>query len=141
MANADMEPDNPLLASAKSGTNGGNANTNREDERAAKRFPCNGRAKVLTSAGQTVDGRMFDISLLGASVMLECHLTRERRCTITVSVFKAGKLHHFQVQATLMHSSLAGQRGFKHGFEFDKPDSNAAKALVGLTGGGPSVFG
>lgn len=122
------------FASAKAGAT-------RQDERAAKRHPCSGRAKVLTSSGRSFDGRMFDISMTGTSILLDDRIAFNERCTITVSVYKSGALHHFQVRARFVHASLAGQSGFKHGFEFDSPDSNATKALNGLTYGSASPFG
>lgn len=113
----------------------------RPDERAAKRYPCSGRAKVLTSSGRSIDGRMFDVSMTGASVLLEDRVSFNGRCTITVSVYKGGTLHHFQVTARFVHASLAGQSGFKHGFGFDAPDAAATKSLAALTHTPPSALG
>ena len=106
---------------------------NRQDERAAKRYPCSGKAKIVTSSGGTIDGRMFDISMTGASVLLDDRANFGARCTIAITVYKSGILHNFQVTARFVHASLAGQTGFKHGFEFDNPDNNAVKSLAALT--------
>lgn len=113
----------------------------RPEERAAQRYPCSGRAKILTSGGRSIDGRMFDISMTGASVLMEERVSFDGRCTLTVSVYKGGTLHHFQVRARFVHASLAGQSGFKHGFEFDAPDSSASKALATLTQTRQSALG
>ena len=133
MASADNSAITPFGESNAGAPGSDKAGANRQDGRAAKRYPCSGRAKILTSAGRSIDGRMFDISMTGASLLLEDRITFEGGCTITISVYKAGTLHHFQVRARFVHASLAGQTGFKHGFEFDAPDQSATKALAALT--------
>ncbi len=105
----------------------------RQEERAAKRFPCSGKAKILTADGRSIDARMFDISMTGASLFAEDRITFHAPCTLTISVYKGGALHHFQVRARFVHASLAGHSGFKHGFEFQNPDSAATYALAALT--------
>jgi hypothetical protein len=84
---------------------------------------------------------MFDVSMTGASILLEDRIPFEAPCTITISVYKGGVLHHFQVQARFVHASLAGQSGFKHGFEFQPLDSTATHALATLTHTPPSALG
>jgi hypothetical protein len=140
MASGDNSAITPFGDSGADGPDSGKAGASRQDERAAKRYPCSGRAKILTSTGRSIDGRMFDISMTGASLLLEDRVAFEGRCTITISVYKAGTLHHFQVRARFVHASLAGQSGFKHGFEFETPDSAATKALAALTHTPPSAL-
>ena len=106
---------------------------NRQEERAAKRYPCSGKARIVTSSGATVEGRMFDISMTGASVLLDDRANFGTRCTIAITVYKGGTLHNIQATARFVHASLAGQSGFKHGFEFDSPDAAAVKSLAALT--------
>jgi len=141
MEGGDSDALNPFGGAREDRAGAGKPGATRQDERAAKRYPCSGRAKILTNHGRSIDGRMFDISMTGASVLLEDRIPFDGRCTITISVYKAGVLHHFQVQARFVHASLAGQTGFKHGFEFDTPDSVATKSLAALTHTPPSALG
>lgn len=137
----DKEALNPFDGAREERAGASSSGATRQEARAAKRFPCSGRAKILTNSGRSIDGRMFDISMTGASVLLEDRVVFNGRCTITISVYKAGVLHHFQVQARFVHASLAGQTGFKHGFEFEKPDGAATKSLAALTHTPPSIIG
>jgi hypothetical protein len=141
MASGDNSAGNPLGAGSLGTIGGTKAGTSRQDERAAKRYPCSGRAKVLTAKGRSLDGRMFDISMNGVSLLLEERIAFDAPCTITISVYKGGVLHHFQVQARFVHASLAGQSGFKHGFEFQSLDNTATHALAALTHTPPSALG
>lgn len=141
MEGGDSDDLNPFGGAREERAGAGKPGATRQDERAAKRYPCSGRAKILTNSGRSIDGRMFDISMTGASVLLDDRVPFDGRCTITVSVYKGGVLHHFQVHARFVHASLAGQTGFKHGFEFDAPDSAATKSLAALTHTPPSALG
>lgn len=141
MDGVDNDALNPFGSAREERSGAGKPGASRQDERAAKRYPCSGRAKILTSAGRAVDGRMFDISMTGASVLLEDRIQFAGRCTMTISVYRGGVLHHFQVTARFVHASLAGQNGFKHGFEFETPDASATKALATLTHTPPSALG
>jgi hypothetical protein len=140
MASGDNPASNPLGATTLDTTGGAKTGANRQDERTAKRYPCSGRAKILTAKGRSIDGRMFDISMTGASLLLEDRIPFDAPCTITISVYKGGVLHHFQVHARFVHASLAGQTGFKHGFEFQGLDNAATQALAALTHTPPSAL-
>jgi len=112
------------------GPDGGAA---RRDERAAKRFACSGRAKVTSGNGVTHDGKMFDISRTGGCVMLENRIPIGTLCSEHNVVFKAVKTQDFIVQAVCMHATLVGDKGFKHGFQFERPGDQAMKAIAALT--------
>lgn len=112
----------------------------RRDERAAKRFPCSGRAKVSSGGGVTHDGKMFDISRTGGCIMLENRIAIGTSCSVHIVVFKAGKTHDFMVQAKCVHATLVGDKGFKHGFEFERPSDLAMKSIAALTDSTGAVF-
>lgn len=112
----------------------------RRDERAAKRFPCSGRAKVTASNAVAHDGKMFDISRTGGCIMLETRIAIGASYTLHIVVFKAGKTHNFSVQAKCMHATLVGDQGFKHGFEFERPSDLAMKSIAALTDSTGAVF-
>ena len=118
------------LAAIQTGPDGG---ASRRDERAAKRFPCSGRAKVLAGNGAVHEGKTFDISRTGVCVMLQNRVAIGATYSVTVAVFKTGRSHDFTVQAKCMHATLVGELGFKHGFEFAQPGDAAMKSISALT--------
>ena len=121
----------------KGGQDGG---APRRDERAAKRFPCSGRAQVKSTTGATQDGKMFDISRTGGCIMLQNRVAIGASYSVHVVVFKAGKTHDFNVQAKCVHATLVGDQGFKHGFEFEHPTDLAMKSIAALTDSTGTVF-
>lgn len=123
------------------GPNGGpDGGASRRDERAAKRFPCSGRAKLTAGNGVIQDGKMFDISRTGGCIMLEARVAIGASYSVHVVVFKAGKTHDFTVQAKCVHATLVGTQGFKHGFEFERPSDLAMKSIAALTDSTGAVF-
>ena len=112
----------------------------RRDERAAKRVPCSGRAKVAHSNGLLQEGKTFDISRSGVYIMLENRVPIGASYSITIAVFKAGQTHNFTVQAKCVHATLVGEMGFKHGFEFERPGDAAMKSISTLTDTTGAVF-
>jgi hypothetical protein len=114
--------------------------TARREERAAKRYPCSGRAKLSGGAMSPMDGKMFDISHSGCCVMIEDRVAIGATYTLAIAVFKAGKTHNFSVQARSVHATLVGTQGFKHGFEFVRPSDEALKCIASLTETTVSTF-
>jgi hypothetical protein len=112
----------------------------RRDERAAKRYSCSGRAKLSGGSMTPMDGKMFDISRTGCCVMLENRVAMGASYTLGIAVFKAGKTHNFNVQARCVHATLVGNQGFKHGFEFERPNDDALKCIASLTETTVSTF-
>ena len=106
----------------------------RREERAAKRHPCSGRANVVLRSGVSQEGRIFDISLSGVGVLLDNRMPMNAAATLTLAVYKAGVNHLFAVEARLVHASLLGQTGFRHGFEFIAPDAVARRSIAALAG-------
>ena len=119
---------------------GPDGGASRRDERAAKRFPCSGRAKVTSSNGVTQDGKMFDISRTGGCIMLETRIAIGASYSVNIVVFKTGKTQNFTVQAKCVHATLVGDLGFKHGFEFERPSDLAMKSIAALTDSTGAVF-
>ena len=88
---------------------------------------------MLASSGQAWEGRTFDISMSGVSVMLENRIVLKETYTLHIRVFKNGEGHDFTVAGRCVHASLVGDRGFKHGFEFASPSAAAQRAIAALT--------
>jgi hypothetical protein len=145
MDNATQSPfsgSNNGAGSSPGGSSGGGSDggSSRRDERAAKRFPCSGRARVTATNGVAHDGKMFDISRNGGCIMLENRIAIGATYSVRIVVFKAGKTQDFNVQAKCMHATLVGDQGFKHGFEFDHPTDLAMKSIAALTDSTGAVF-
>jgi hypothetical protein len=96
---------------------------------------------VVSLDNRHQDGAMFDISKSGASVVLELKMPMNQWYTLKISVFKDGVVHNFAVNGRCVHASLARESGFKHGFEFDKPNEAALRSINALTDPTNTRFG
>jgi hypothetical protein len=104
------------------------------ETRAAERKKVNGRAKVSMGAMQIANGKMIDMSLTGACIMLDDMIAAKKVFNLEVSIFQDGKQYAFSVQAVSVYSVLASGKGFKVGFQFGPRSPAAAKAIEDLVG-------
>ncbi len=102
------------------------------EARAAERKKVNGRARVLVPGSETVMGKMVDISLTGACVMLEDMFPSRKVCTLEYDIFHAGTRHVFVTPAVSVYGVLASGKGFKVGFQFGPIGEAARKSLTAL---------
>ncbi len=102
------------------------------DARAAERKKVNGRARVLLPTGEAVVGKMVDLSVTGACVMLEEMFPSKKTCTLEIDIFHAGSRHAFSVPAVSVYGVLASGKGFKVGFQFGPVGEPARKTLNAL---------
>ena len=104
-----------------------------KDARAAvrKRFP--GKARISGDAsGRFVSGKIFDVSMTGASVVIDDVLPWKKVVKLEIDIFHNGKRFVFMVQAVLVYSVLVSGSGYKFGFQFGPPTPEASKTLGAL---------
>jgi hypothetical protein len=99
------------------------------EARAAERKKVAGRASVVFPGGAVVTGKMIDISLTGACILMEEALPSKRVCALEFDIFHAGKRYVFNTQAVSVYAVLASGKGFKIGFQFG-PRGPAAQAAI-----------
>ncbi len=102
------------------------------EARAAVRKKVVGRARVGLPGGAVVAGRMIDISLTGACILMEDGLPSKWVCSLEFDVFHDGKRYVFGAQAVSVYSVLASGKGFKVGFEFGPRGPAAQSAIAAL---------
>lgn len=114
----------PQLNKAPVGANG--------EARAAERKKVTGRASVVSPGGAVATGKMIDISLTGACILMEDALPSKRVCALEFDIFQGGKRYAFQTQAVSVYSVLASGKGFKVGFQFGPRGPAAQSAIASL---------
>ena len=102
------------------------------EARAAERRKVNGRARVMVPGAEPVMGKMVDISLTGACVMLDGMFPSKKMCTLEYDIFHAGVRHVFVTPALSVYGVLASGKGFKVGFQFGPVNEAARKSLAVL---------
>lgn len=102
------------------------------EARAAERKLVNGRVRVTLGGGTVIMGKMLDVSMLGASLMLEDLLAVKKTCTLDCDIFHNGKRYVFSVPAVSVHAVLASGKGFKVGFQFGPRTPAATHTLDAL---------
>ena len=96
-----------------------------------KKFP--GKARISgDNSGRFVIGRIFDVSLSGASVIIENILPWKKVVKVDIDVFHNGKRFAFSMQAVPVYNILVSGSGYKCGFQFGPPTPEAQKTLGAL---------
>lgn len=96
-----------------------------------KKFP----GKVRISGDQSnrfVFGRVFDVSMTGASVVIEDILPWKKVVKIDFDIFHNGKRFVFSMQAVPLYNILMSGAGYKCGFQFGPPAPEALTTLGAL---------
>ena len=99
-----------------------------------ERMKVNGRAQVRMPGTGSASGRMVDISLGGACVLMDDPLRAKTSCMLEIDVFHNGRRHMFTCPAVCIYAVLAAGKGFKVGFQFGARDRAATSALAALLG-------
>ena len=102
------------------------------DARAAERKKVNGRARVVLPSGETAAGKMVDMSLTGACVMLEYMLPSRVACVLEFDIFHGGQRHAFSIPAVSVYGVMSSGLGFKVGFQFGAGSRAASKSIAEL---------
>jgi len=102
------------------------------EARAAERKKVNGRARVVVAGAAAVVGKMVDISLTGACVMLDDMFPSKRACLLEFDIFHDGQRQVFSVSAQSVYGVLASGKGFKVGFQFGPITAAASKSIAAL---------
>ena len=103
------------------------------DVRAAARKKVSGRANIGFANGQpSLIGKMMDVSLTGACVMLDQMVPPKSVCTLECSIFQEGKRFVFRCQAVTVYGVLVGGQGFKIGVVFGPMDASTAETVKAL---------
>ena len=89
-----------------------------EDSRRAIRKRFSGRVKILAD-GALVRGKVYDVSLTGASIMLDDLLRSGRKLVqVQFDIFHNGKNYAFEAPAAPVYSVLVSGSGYKIGMQF-----------------------
>ncbi len=100
-------------------------NDSRANARKILRCP----ARVTLPDGTALRGRTFDVSMGGMSIMMDNQLPLGTRCNVAFEALTGGKTIKVNVTAKAIHCALSGTDGFRIGFQFDRNDEAAAKAV------------
>lgn len=100
------------------------------DARTAERKRVSGRARILLqSGGAILVGKMVDISVSGACVLLDDMVPVKKTCTLECDIFQNGARQVFSVPAVSVYGVLASGHGFKVGFQFGPRSPATLKAI------------
>lgn len=102
------------------------------EARAAERRKVGGRASVVVPGSAIASGKMIDISLTGACILMEGALPSKKVCTLDFDIFHGGKRYEFSAQAVSVYAVLASGKGFKVGFQFGPRGPAAQSAIAAL---------
>ena len=103
-----------------------------KDARTATRKRFNGRVKII-AAGNLVRGKVFDVSMTGASVLIEDLLSSGRKMVqIQFDIFHNGKSYVFDVPSAPVYSVLVSGSGYKIGVQFGTASEINALTLARL---------
>lgn len=101
------------------------------ESRVAERKKVSGRARLVVVGAGSVVGKMVDLSLTGACVLMEDMFASKKTCILECDIFHQGKHYLFSTQAVSIYSVLASGKGFKVGFQFG-PRTPAADKTIGM---------
>lgn len=101
----------------------------RQNERGLERIRVYGRASLSLPNGVSVEGRIYDMTRTGISVVLDSRLAMKREYALHINIFRNGRLHNLRIQVLAIHESLVGKQGFKHGFQFVTPTDEFTRAI------------
>lgn len=103
------------------------------DARTAERKKVSGRARiVLQGGGVSLVGKMVDISVNGACVLLDDMFPVKKVCTFECDIFQNGTRRVFSAPAVSVYGVLASGHGFKVGFQFGPRSSAALKTIADI---------
>lgn len=103
------------------------------DARTAERKKVSGRARiVLQGGGASLVGKMVDISVSGACVLLDDMVPVKKVCTLECDIFQNGTRRMFSAPAVSVYGVLASGHGFKVGFQFGPRSSAALKTIADI---------
>ncbi len=103
------------------------------DARTAERKKVTGRARiVLQGGGASLSGKMVDISVNGACVLLDDMVPVKKVCTFECDIFQNGIRRVFSAPAVSVYGVLASGHGFKVGFQFGPRSSAALKTIADI---------
>ena len=99
------------------------------DSRAGARKILRCPARLTLAEGIALRGRTFDVSMGGLSIMLDNPLPLGTRCTVDFEAMIGGKTVKIHVAAKVIHCALSGTDGFRVGFQLERNDEAAARAM------------
>lgn len=107
--------------------------TRPSDARTAERKKVVGRARMVLQGGALArSGKMVDMSLTGACVLMEDMLAVKQPCTLECDIFLNGARKVFSVPAVSVYCVLASGHGFKVGFQFGARSPAASKTIADI---------
>lgn len=86
-------------------------------------------ATVLLQGSIRLRARALDISMNGISLMLTEQIPTALQCVIVFEAPANGKMVKVSVGAKAIYCTCVGTSGFRCGFQFDKANEVAAKAI------------
>ena len=103
------------------------------DARTAERKKVSGRARIVFQGGAvSLSGKMIDISVSGACVLLDDMVPVKKVCTLECDIFQNGTRRVFSAPAVSVYGVLASGHGFKVGFQFGPRSSAALKTIADI---------
>lgn len=122
------------LQYVSSDSNGGGSSSFRtgSDARVAERRKVSGRARVVFAGGNQRGGKMVDMSVTGACVLMEAPIPVKQACTLECDIFQNGVRQVFSLPAVTVYGVLASGQGYKVGFHFGTPGAAAASTIAAL---------
>ena len=77
-------------------------------------------------------GKMLDISVTGACVLMDDMFPSRLGCVMEFDIFHDGRRHLFSTPAVSVYGVLASGKGFKVGFQFGASSQAASKSITEL---------
>lgn len=103
------------------------------DARTAERKKVTGRARIVfAGGGASLSGKMVDLSVNGACVLLDDMVPVKKVCTFECDIFQNGMRQVFSAPAVSVYGVLASGHGFKVGFQFGPRSSAALKTIADI---------
>ncbi len=102
------------------------------DARVAERKKVSGRARVVFAGGNQRAGKMIDMSVTGACVLMDESVPVKQACSLECDIFQNGVRQVFTVAAVSVYGVLASGQGYKVGFHFGTPGAAAAITIAAL---------
>ena len=104
----------------------------KEDGRNAARKKATGRVKFAVNNKLAGEGKLVDISISGAAIILDVPITGVRSCLIQIDSFTKGKRFVITGPAIIVFSVLSGHHGQKLGITWGSLDPASTLALQQL---------
>ena len=100
--------------------------------RAAPRKPITGRARVSIEGGAARNGKLVDISESGVGIMLDDPVPTKKVCMVMCETFMDGKRVTFGARSIAAFCVLAGNKGYRIGFQFGALEPATSKIVSDL---------